>query len=209
MAGLATYDWVVVTSANGAAATLDALGRAGTEPSGAKWAAVGPATAAILATRGVPVTFTPIRSSGEGLAAELDVRPGQRILLPRADIADGSLPERLRARGAVVDEVVAYRTVESPESSRDPLHRAFAEGHFDVLVFTSGSTIRGLLGLLTPQERRIALRGLACCIGPSTTRVARESGFGHVVEAPTQAASALAQLITTSIPSMAFSEVIS
>jgi hydroxymethylbilane synthase len=198
-ADLDRYDWVVVTSATGAAAVVAAAARAGVDPSRARWAAVGSSTTAALTEMSVQVAFTPARSSGAGIAEELDVRPGRRILLARADIADDRLPDGLRERGATVDEVVAYHTVEGPESSREPLRRAFAEGPFGAIVFTSGSTVRGLLALLSPQQRRIALRSLACCIGPSTGEVAREAGFGRVLEAPVQSAAALASVIASAV----------
>jgi Uroporphyrinogen-III synthase len=156
---------------------------------------VGSSTAAALTARGLAVALTPARSSGDGIAAEIPLERGDRILLARTDIADGRLPDQLRARGAVVDDVVAYRTVEAPGASREPLAEAFATGPFDALVFTSGSTIRGLLASLAPQQRRMALRSVACCIGPTTAHVARESGFGRVAEAPMQSATALAEII--------------
>ncbi len=198
-ARLDSYAWVIVTSANGAEAVLDAADRVGADPAGARFAAVGSSTTAAFTARGVPVAFTPARSSGNGLADEIPLRRGDRILLARTDIADGRLPERLRERGAVVEEVVAYRTVEAPGASRELLAEAFAAGPFDALVFTSGSTVRSLLALLTPQERRIALRSLACCIGPSTAQVAREHGFGRVAEAPMQSAAALAEIIAAAV----------
>jgi hydroxymethylbilane synthase len=199
VARLADYDWIVVTSTNGASAALAAATRVGVDPATGRWAAVGSATAGILAADGVPVALTPARASGDGIAEELPVGDGDRVLLARADIADGRLPERLRARGAVVDEVVAYHTVEAPESSRDALREAFAAGPFDAIVFTSGSTVRGLLALLPPRERRIALRSLACCIGPATGQVARDAGFGRIVEAPMRSAAALADLIVAAV----------
>ena len=198
-ARLERYDWVVVTSANGARAILSAATRAGADPGRRRWAAVGPSTAAVLAASGIEVAFVPSRSSGNGLAAELPLEAGQRVLLARADIADERLPAGLRERGAVVEEVVAYRTVEAPETSRQPLRAAFAAGPFEALVFTSGSTVRGLLALLAPHERRVALRSLACCIGPVTGRIARESGFGRVVEASGRSATELAATLAAEL----------
>ncbi len=126
------------------------------------------------------------------MAEELPIGPADRVLLARADIADGILPTRLLARGAIVDEAVAYRTVEGPAGSRAPLAGAFAEGPFDALVFTSGSTVRGLLALLSPADRRVALRSTAWCIGSATATVAREHGFGRVREATSRSVEALA-----------------
>ncbi len=199
IAELAAYDWTVVTSPNGAEAVAEALVRTGTDPSDTRWAAVGRATASALSERGIEVAFVPERTDGEGIAAELDLADGARVLLARADLADGRLPEALRVRGAAVDDVVAYHTVEAPESSRALLHAAFGAGAFDALMFTSGSTARGLLGLLTPQERRVALRAVACCIGPSTARVAREAGFGRVVEAAARSTDALADVVAAAV----------
>lgn len=193
------YAWVVVTSANGARAVAEASERSGTDVSTVRWAAVGSATAAVLAENGITATFTPHLSGGDGIADELPVSAGDRILLARTDIADDRLPARLRERGADVDEVVAYRTLEAPPASREPLSRAFALGPLDAIVFTSGSTVRGLLSLLTPQERRVALRSAAWCIGPSTAAVARESGFGRVSMAPGAAAPALAASISSAL----------
>jgi len=189
------YDWVVVTSANGASAVADALERLGGDARRVQWAAVGPVTAKRLAERGISVGWTSPHTTGEGLAGSLPILPGDRILLPRAEIADTALPLLLRARGATVDEVVAYRTIEAPPDSRAALQAAFGGGSFGAIVFASGSAIRGLLGLLAPAERRVALRSPACCIGPTTARAARESGFSRVEEASAQSTAALAELI--------------
>jgi len=199
VADLGRYAWVVVTSPNGAAATLDAIDRVGSDTGVTRWAVVGPATAAATSTRGVTADFSPARMDGEGIADELPVEPGDRVLLARADIADDVLPERLRERGTVVDEVVAYRTVEGPSAARAPLAAAFGSEPFDALVFTSGSTIRGLFRLLTPRDRRIALRSTAWCIGPATATVAREHGFGRVREASIRLSGALAAEIAAAI----------
>ena len=183
-ANLDRYDWVVVTSANGARAIVDAIARAGSDRTATRWAAVGTATATALVERGIAPDFVPASASGDAMADELPVVPGERVLLARGDLADGRLPDRLRERGATVDEVVAYRTREAPADSRQRLSEVISAGPLDAIVFTSGSTVRGLLALLTPQERRVALRSPAWCIGPSTAAVARESGFGRVNESP-------------------------
>jgi hydroxymethylbilane synthase len=196
-AGLSSYAWVVVTSATGADALADAVGRAGGDLAGARLAAVGAATADALAARGARATFVPSRAAGAVIGDELPVAPGDRVLLTRADVADGALPARLRARGAAVDDVVAYHTVEAPEAARRPLRALFAERGVDAIVFTSGSAVRGLLALLPPAERRAALRTPACCIGPSTAAVARAADFARVAEAAAQSSASLAELVTS------------
>ena len=198
-ANLDRYDWVVVTSANGARAIGDAIARAGSDRTTTRWAAVGTATATALVERGITPDFVPASADGDAMAGELPVVPGERALLARGDLADGRLPDRLRARGATVDEVVAYRTREAPADSRQRLSEVISAGPLDAIVFTSGSTVRGLLALLTPQERRVALRSPAWCIGPSTAAVARESGFGRVNESPVASAPALAVAIVDAL----------
>jgi uroporphyrinogen-III synthase len=194
-ADLPTFAWVVVTSAAGADALADAVERTGGDLVAARLAAVGPATAEALAARGAPASFVPSRTTGQGIGDELPIAPGDRVLLARADAADGALPARLRARGAVVDEVAAYHTVEAPEGARRPLRALFADGGVDAIVFASGSAVRGLLALLGPVERRAALATPACCIGPTTATAARESGFLRVEEAADQSSAALADLV--------------
>ncbi len=77
-------------------------------------AAIGPATAERLAQYGIradvqPGTFT-TAAVVAALASAGDLK-GRRVLCPRSDIAPPELTDALRERGAVVTEVVAYRTV--------------------------------------------------------------------------------------------------
>lgn len=195
VADLPSYAWVVVTSAAGAEALADAAERVGVDLAATRRAAVGAATADALAARGAPASFVPGRTTGKGIGDELPITPGDRVLLARADAAGSDLPARLRDRGAVVDEVAAYHTVEAPEGARRPLRALFADGGVDAIVFASGSAARGLLALLGPVERRVALATPACCIGPTTATAAREAGFARVAEAADQSSAALAELV--------------
>jgi hydroxymethylbilane synthase len=197
---LADFDWVVVTSPNGARALLAAAARAGADPGSARWAAVGSATALVLDPADVGPVFVPSRGTGAALGAELPVRPGERVLLARTDIADATLPDRLAAVGARVEEVVVYRTVEGPEASRRPLTDAVASGSVDVVVFTSGSTVRGLLALLPPDLAAVARAIPACCIGGPTTAVATAAGFSTIHTAPSPRVDAVADLVASTLP---------
>ncbi len=199
-ADLARYAWSVVTSAGGATALADAAARTGADFPATRIGAVGPATAEAVAARGGRVAFVPSRAGGAALGDELPVRPGERVLLARADAADDVLPARLRARGAIVDDMVAYHTVEAPEAGRRPARDAVRDG-LAAVVFTSGSTVRGLLALLPPAERRAVLAVPACCIGPSTAGVAREAGFARVETADAQAIDAVVELVATVVAS--------
>lgn len=183
----ARYDWVIVTSAAG----VDALSELAAGP---RWAAVGGATARALLARGVEPQLVPAVANGLALANALPDARGKRVLLVRATAAAVDLPTRLRARGAEVDEVAAYRTIEGPESSAEPLQAALADSELAAVVFASGSAVRGF----------VALGGTAALpaitIGPRTTAVARQLGFRVIAEAEKQSVEALLEAIVRVIP---------
>jgi hydroxymethylbilane synthase len=193
----ASGSWLIATSPNGIRAALAAMARAGIAPMAAHWAVVGPASAALLASHGVN-PFVPSRPLGESLVAELPLVPGGRALFIRGDLADPGLVADLGARGAAVAEVVGYRTIEGPESSRAALAVALTEP-IDALAFASGSAVRGLLAL-APADSLALLRSLpAICIGPTTAGVARSLGFATVREAADPAPAALVAAVTESL----------
>ncbi|HEX5505707.1 MAG TPA: uroporphyrinogen-III synthase [Thermomicrobiales bacterium] len=176
-ARLPGYDWVIFTSANGVDAVVAALATFGESPAAlarSRLAAIGPATAARLAAHGLAPAFVPARFVAEEVLAGLLQRgvAGRRVLLPRAEEARDVLPEGLRAAGALVDVVAAYRTVR-PEQSPAALDRL---APIDIVTLTSSSTARNLAALL--GARRALLDGaLIACIGPITARTAAEVGF--------------------------------
>jgi uroporphyrinogen-III synthase len=130
-------------------------------------------------------------SSSSALAAELPIRPGDRVLVVRGDLADDDLATALRGRGADADDVVAYRTLEAPDDSRILLHRALTEEPIAAVVFTSGSTVRGLMTLAAAASVDVTSIP-AVCIGPETADVARTAGFRLVVVSPSPDAAGLA-----------------
>ena len=184
---LARYDWIVVTSAAGANALSEF-------PSRPKWAAVGQATARALRARGVEPALVPDEANGLALANALPDVQAKHVLLVRASAAAADLPERLRERGAAVDELAVYLTVEGPPSETEPLRAALADRDLAAIVFASGSAVRGF----------IALGGTtswpAITIGPRTSAVARKLGFRVAAEAVGQSAEALAAAVAGAIP---------
>jgi len=160
-------------------------------------AAIGPETAARLERRLLRVAVAAEDYRAEGLVTALareDVR-GRRVLLPRAAGARPVLPEALRARGAVVDEVIAYRAVPPDEADVAGLTAALEAGAVDAVTFTSSSTVRNFVALLgRPATARLLAGGRAAiaCIGPVTAETARELGLRVDVVPPTYTAVALA-----------------
>jgi uroporphyrinogen-III synthase len=164
---VAHYDWVIVTSANGARELVRRLrGRPG------RLAAVGPATAAALAAQGLSADLVPSVSTQEGLLAELP-RPAGRVLVAAAEGARRLLVDELGA-----DLVALYRTVEL---------RPDALPAGDLVLLASGSAARAFaaLGLDVP----------AVSIGPRTTSVAEAAGVRVVAEATSHDADGLVQAV--------------
>ena len=150
--------WLVITSVNGASALLERLTALGRSlPAGVRLAAVGSATAGALERGGLGVDHVPPRYRTVAIADGLGDVAARRVVLARADAATPDLREALLSRGALVEEVVAYRTVEGPAASRDRVRAALAQP-LDGVTFTSGSTVRGLHALLSPPD---ALRATA------------------------------------------------
>src|SRR5579872_6146191 len=115
------YDWLIFTSVNGVEsvfARLNEFGLALPVAGVTRVAAIGPATAAALARYGAQTDLVPGEYIAEGVATALieDAQrrgasmTGKRILLPRASVARDVLITELKAAGAIVDEVAAYRT---------------------------------------------------------------------------------------------------
>ncbi len=135
--------------------------------------AIGPATAEALRERGVSVYLVPGEYRAEAILDEIGSVAGQHILLPRADIARRELAEGLRARGAEVDEVDAYRTVMARPSPQ--AFDALRSG-VDVITFTSSSTVRNFVTLTQGVDYG---KPLIACIGPITAGTAAGVGL-HV-----------------------------
>jgi len=151
----AGYDWLVVTSPNGA----DEIARRGRNLP--RVAAVGPGTAEALRAHGIEPAFVPADSSQDGLLREFP-RPAGRVLFAAAEGARRRPVEELGA-----DFVPLYRTrLLSPEPP---------EG--EVVLLASGSAARAYAA--------IGGRVAAVTIGPETSRVARAVGLDVVAEAAT------------------------
>ena len=188
-------DWLVITSANGAAALGDRLAATGHSiPPHVQIAAVGPATAESLAESGLRVDHVPARYLTVQIAEGLGEVAGRRVVLARADAATPDLSRALLERGAEVVEVVAYRTIEGPATSRDDL-RVALHRDLDGVTFTSSSTVRGLLRLASPTDRQRARALPAFCIGPVTADTARRLGFGVSAVAHEHTAEGLAAVV--------------
>ena len=179
---LASYDWLIFTSANGVRQFVEALDRSSKDLRDlrAKLCAIGPATRAAIEALHLLVDVMPEEYVAESLVEALagENLKGKRILLPRAAVARDLVPDTLRERGAIVDVVEAYRTI-VPADAAVRAKEALAHKP-DWITFTSSSTVKNLLAV----AGREALRGIkVASIGPVTSATAREAGLTVDVEA--------------------------
>jgi uroporphyrinogen-III synthase len=189
------FAWLVVTSANAVRAIGERIRELALTVESLRHlrcAAVGPATADALRGLGLAVDVMPERYIGEALAAGLaDCARGQRVLLVRAAVARDAVPEVLTSAGAAVTVVDAYRTM-LPADAAERAKAIFGAGSLpDAVVFTSGSTVTHLLGVL--RDAGLAFPPQVACvsIGPVTSAVLRESGLTVSAEAETASLGAL------------------
>ncbi len=179
-AQLATFDWLLFTSSNGVRAFLAVRDDSTAWPSSLRIAAVGNATARALHDAGLRVDFQPSAAVADALGRELPLTSGARLLWPRGNLAGTELAATLRARGGVVTDVVAYRTV--ADVGLLGIVDALRDRRVDAITFSSASTVRhvveGLAAAGVRLERLAAnTRPLIVCIGPVTAAAARECGL--------------------------------
>ncbi|WP_409341723.1 uroporphyrinogen-III C-methyltransferase [Paenibacillus sp. MBLB4367] len=186
LAHLDRYDWVIFTSVNGVEyfyRRLKELRIDVRQMHKARIAAVGPKTAESLLERGIIAESLPSKFQADSLFEALEpmLAAGQRVLLPRADIAAKWLPGKLREVGLDVTEADVYETVLSEAEEVGEIIAMLEAGSIHAVTFTSSSTVTNLLAILAkkgverPQE---LLAGLTlACIGPITAETARNAGL--------------------------------
>lgn len=177
-----SFEWLVFSSSAGVRAFNNMLAHHRAVPhetlASVKVAAVGQATvAAFEETARRDVDLVPDRFTGTDLAASLGAGAG-RVLLPRPEEAPRSLIDELSGAGWEAVELPLYRTVRG-EPDPAVVDRVRAQS-FDVVTFTSGSTVRffgelvgppNVVGLDADGAKKVVV------IGPSTEAVARELVF--------------------------------
>jgi uroporphyrinogen III methyltransferase/synthase len=196
---LPSYDWLVFTSANGVRFFLERLRKSSfdTRAIRGRICAIGPATGAAIEALHLKVDLTGREFVAEGLIeafAAFDMA-GKRVLLPRAAVARDVLPEALRARGALVDVVSAYRTG-APADCAARIRAAF-EGPRkpEWITFTSSSTVENF----ARAAGVAALSGVkVAAIGPVTAATARRHGIAVHASAEVFTASGLIEAILRS-----------
>ncbi len=167
-----------------------ALGRA-------KIAVIGPATAQALKEYGMIADLVPKTFQAEGLLEVLapNMFPGMRVLLARAQVARGLLPDGLARLGVRVDVAPVYQA-RTPASIPPEAEAALKEGQVDILTFTSSATVHNFAGLLGKERfQELAAHATVAAIGPITAATLKEYGITPQIEPAEFTIPALAEAI--------------
>jgi uroporphyrinogen III methyltransferase/synthase len=182
---ISEYGWAIFTSQNAVQIFWDALradARDARALAAVKIAAIGPATASALLDCGLAVDVAPDRFVADALLDELRLRGdvhGARVLYVAAEGARETLRDGLDDLGAVVDHVVAYRSVPDGAGAEQLRQRLLEDGA-DLVTFTSASSVNAFVAAVGADA---ATRVPAASIGPITSEQARAAGLDVVVEA--------------------------
>jgi uroporphyrinogen III methyltransferase/synthase len=176
---LDSFDWLVLTSANGVKAVwerLEAL-QVATLPAKLRIAVIGPKTAQALREVGVQPDFVPDEYVAEAILPGLGDVGGKRILLARADIARKALADAIREAGGEAVEITAYRNV---PAEAYPLGLEAIRLGVDAITLTSASTAHGFVSQMRAagnDPRALPGNPLYACIGPITADAAIIEGL--------------------------------
>lgn len=181
---LATYDWLIFTSANAVQGFMNQLmngGRDARHLHPVRIAAVGHSTASELQRWSISADIVPETSRSEELADALTpLVSGKRCLWPAADRARETLRQRLTDAGADVHQVVTYQHLDTDSS--DELQQRFTASPPDWIGLSSPAIARQAARLfpsLTEQDCPVQI----VTISRLTSEAAEEAGLRVDAEA--------------------------
>jgi uroporphyrinogen-III synthase len=156
---LSTFDWVIVTSPNGA----ERVGPRLAEGRGPRVAAVGLSTEKALPR----CDLTPATQSAAGLLEEFPAGPGRALVVQAFDAAP-TLVSGLQARGWLVKALRPYRTRAIPPTDQQ-LTSAIES---DAVLFASGSAARAWVAAFGQRTPPVVI-----AIGEQTATAAERAGL--------------------------------
>ncbi len=177
------FDWVVVSSA----ATINALLSQGFDLAtlhrpGVKLAAIGPATAKVMADAGLEPDFVARPAGGAALVEAFGTGPGT-ILMPGAEKPSPQPADGLAENGWTVQPVAVYRTV--PGTISAEVSQQWPD--FDAFIVTAASVARAGAALGIPGAPVIAIGNpsaeAAKAAGLTVLAVARNSDANSLLDA--------------------------
>jgi uroporphyrinogen III methyltransferase/synthase len=184
-----SFDWIVFASANAVDYFMRCLLTSGDvrDLHGVRLCTVGPSTASRLQRFGIRVDLTPAEFRTDALIDALKASgtlQGQRILVPRGNIARDRFAEELREAGADVVDVVAYRTLPGGVE-REPeydVYRLLLDRQIDAVTFASASAVRNFVSMIGQDQAADLLKStVVASIGPVTAEAAQQLGIQTTV----------------------------
>ncbi len=177
------FDWTIFTSVNTVRFLIQRIKHLGFDVrilAKTKIAAVGSATAAELESQNISPDLIPNDFRAEGLisAFEKEGIADKKILIPRALKARSVLPDHLAKLGARVTIAPIYQNVPA-NPPVDRIIKRFKENAIHVITFSSGSTVRNFVALMSANDCGPELINTAkiATIGPVTAADAKKSGL--------------------------------
>jgi len=193
-ASVSQYRWVVFESANGVArflaaqrrgpGDLRAFGQVGL-------CAMGTSTAEELQQHGLKADVVVTENGHGNVGDEIEAHgpiKGERVLVVRPDHAHDTVSDELQKRGAVVTDLVAYRTSSATPDSPEvqALYRLMLDGGIDAVTFTSPTAVKRLSSLFgTEQAADLLNTTVVAAVGPVTAAAAHEVGIHTTIVADT------------------------
>lgn len=190
---LDAYSWIVFTSRRAVAAVQL---RRRTLPKGLQVAAVGSRVAAAIMAAGWPVHVVGV-TDGSALAQALRFRlcGRDRVLFPAAEDGSSDLEVGLEGHPALLHRVAAYRTELLPLDS-EACREVLEMDRVDAIAFLSPSAVRSVVSALEAEGCTEELFARpAVCIGGTTGRQARASGFRTVHQSSEMSKQAVGRLL--------------
>jgi uroporphyrinogen-III synthase len=182
---LASFDWLVLTSANSVRSIAGRAVQLGLDAARERprhIAVVGRATSKSLDALAWNADLMPERPDSDSLLAAMVLQAGpvsgQTLLLPQSALAGSKLAISLRRAGFQVTLVTAYR-LQAQEDEGRAAARELAVSSTDVVFLTSPSVVRAVCQHLANRA------GLppAVCLGMPTAEECRRQGFTRIVVA--------------------------
>lgn len=181
---LASFDWLILTSANGVNFFLQRLDECHIDRAQLnqlKIAVVGKKTAKVLEQQGISPSFIPPNFVADSLVASFpESLSGKKVLFPRVESGGREiLIQQFQQQNAEVVTVPAYQS-RCPEKADPNAIAALQAQQVDIITFASSKTVKHFCQLLIPvfgSENNIkqALKGVKlAAIGPQTSQACQQ-----------------------------------
>jgi uroporphyrinogen III methyltransferase/synthase len=194
-----SYNWLILTSVNGVKFFFQRLmdrDRDIRDLKGVKICAVGSKTASAIKKYGIKVDLVPKKYNAEGLIEAFTGKhrnnssekggkggfenteslKGLKILLPRAEIARETFPEKVRELGGEIDVFTSYKTVK-PEVHGKRLKRFLKQGKISIATFTSAATFNNYMEIMGKDAIDLLKDVTITVIGPVTAKAVEKAGL--------------------------------